>query len=127
MSARGAARVFVGLLGYGDAALVSPARLTSMARPAFEGPDEVMGMPSVQWAFGFAPSRPGAVPSRPGSAFGMFGANGSGVWADIDTGVAVAVMRNRFGPGWSTAGEIDRLVAEHFPTSSEGEDSWTTQ
>lgn len=130
MSARGAARVFAGLLGYGDAALVSPARLTSMARPAFEGPDAVMDVPST-WAFGFAPSRPGPVPSRPGSAFGMFGANGSGVWADIDTGVAVAVMRNRFGPGWSTAGEIDRLVAEHFtehfPTSSEGEDSWTTR
>jgi CubicO group peptidase (beta-lactamase class C family) len=127
MSARGAARVFAGLLGHGDAALVSPARLTSMARPAFEGPDEVMGMPSVRWAFGFAPSRPGAAPSRPGSAFGMFGANGSGVWADIDSGVAVAVMRNRFSPDLSTAGEIDRLVAEHFPTSSEGEDSWTTQ
>lgn len=126
MSARGAARVFAGLLGHGADALVSPARLTSMARPMFEGRDAVMDVPST-WAFGFAPSRPGAVPSRPGSAFGMFGANGSGVWADIDTGVAVAVMRNRFGPGWSTAGEIDRLVAEHFPTSSEGEDSWTTQ
>ncbi|WP_285107432.1 serine hydrolase domain-containing protein [Promicromonospora sp. MEB111] len=126
MSARGAARVFAGLLGYGDAALVSPARLAEMARPAFEGRDAVLDVPST-WAFGFAPSRPGVLPSRPGSAFGMFGANGSGVWADIDTGVAVAVMRNRFSPGWSTAGEIDRLVAEHFPTSSEGEASWTTQ
>ncbi len=130
MSARGVARVFAGLLGHGGTALVSPARLTSMARPAFEGRDAVLGVPST-WAFGFAPSRPGPVPSRPGSAFGMFGANGSGVWADIDTGVAVAVLRNRFSPGWSTAGEIDRLVAEHFaehfPTSSEGEDSWTTR
>lgn len=126
MSARGAARVFAGLLGYGDAALVSPARLAELARPAFEGRDAVLDVSST-WAFGFAPSRPGAALSRPGSAFGMFGANGSGVWADIDSGIAVAVMRNRFSPGWSTAGEIDRLVAEHFPTSSEGEASWTTQ
>ncbi|MFD7308212.1 serine hydrolase domain-containing protein [Promicromonospora sp. NPDC059942] len=126
MSARGAARVFAGLLGYGETALVSPARLAELARPAFEGRDAVLDVPST-WAFGFAPSRPGAAPSRPGSAFGMFGANGSGAWADIDSGIAVAVMRNRFSPGWSTAGEIDRLVAEHFPTSSEGEASWTTQ
>ncbi|MFD6445131.1 serine hydrolase domain-containing protein [Promicromonospora sp. NPDC060204] len=126
MSARGAARVFAGLLGYGETALVSPARLAELARPAFEGRDAVLDVPSA-WAFGFAPSRPGAAPSRPGSAFGMFGANGSGAWADIDSGIAVAVMRNRFSPGWSTAGEIDRLVAEHFPTSSEGEASWTTQ
>ncbi|MFI8524259.1 serine hydrolase domain-containing protein [Promicromonospora sukumoe] len=127
MSARGAARVLAGLLGYDGAALVSPERLTELARPAYEGPDEVMGLPSVRWALGFAPSRPGPDPSRPGSAFGMFAANGSGMWADIDSRVAVAVLRNRFGPDLSTAGEIDRLVADLFPTSSRGEDSWTTQ
>lgn len=114
MSARGAAWVLAGLLGQGRTALVSPARLALLARPAFEGPDEVMGLRS-SWAFGFAPLRPGGVASRPGSAFGMLGANGSGVWADIDSGVAVAVLRNRFTPDWTAAGEIDRIVAELFP------------
>ncbi len=115
MSARGAARVFAGLLGHTGVSLVSPARLTELARPAFEGPDEVMGMRS-SWAFGFSPQRPSGVPSRPGSTFGMLGANGSGAWADIDSGVAVAVLRNRFSPDWTVVGKIDRLVAELFPT-----------
>src|SRR3546814_9954005 len=54
--------------------------------------------------------------SRPGSAFGMLGANGSRAWADVDSGVAVAVLRNRFSPDWTAVGEIDRLIAELFPT-----------
>jgi CubicO group peptidase (beta-lactamase class C family) len=116
MTARGVARVYAALLG--DVAgvdLVSPARRAKMAAPAFEGPDEVMGVPST-WAFGFSPSRPGGVPSRPGSTFGMVGANGSAAYADIDSGVAVAVMRNRFGGrGLAAAAEVDRIVADCFP------------
>jgi hypothetical protein len=54
----------------------------------------------------------GAAASRPGSAFGMVGANGSAAYADIDSGVAVAVMRNRFTVGdLSTAARIDGIVA----------------
>ncbi|PUB24094.1 CubicO group peptidase (beta-lactamase class C family) [Promicromonospora sp. AC04] len=120
VSARGAARVFAGLLGHTGVPLVSPARLAELARPAFEGPDEVMGM-QASWAFGFSPQRPSGVPSRAGSAFGMLGANGSGAWADIDSGVAVAVLRNRFSPDWTVVGRIDRLVAELFPTPPRGE------
>jgi len=55
------------------------------------------GLP-ISWAFGYSPDRPGGVPSRPGSTFGMVGMNGSAAYADIDSGVAVAVMRNRFAP-----------------------------
>jgi hypothetical protein len=58
-----------------------------MAAVQFEGQDEVMCIPS-RWAFGFSPQRPGGVPSRPGSTFGMVGMNGSAAYADIDTGVA---------------------------------------
>jgi hypothetical protein len=42
----------------------------------------------------------------------MVGANGSAAYADIDSGVAVAVMRNRFTVGdLTTAARIDRIVA----------------
>ena len=88
-----------------------PGRLAAMAAVAFTGMDQVMGFP-VRWAFGYSPGRPGAAASRPGSTFGMVGANGSAAYADIDSGVAVAVMRNRFTVGdLSTAARIDGIVA----------------
>jgi CubicO group peptidase (beta-lactamase class C family) len=114
MTASGAARVYAGLVGHGDGvALVSPARLSEMAAVTYEGPDVVMGV-DTRWAYGFSPSRPG-VASRPGSTFGMVGSNGSVAYADRDTGVAVAVMRNRCSPDLSAAAEVDRLVADAFP------------
>jgi CubicO group peptidase (beta-lactamase class C family) len=119
MTARGVARVYAGLLGYADVPLVSSDRLTELARPAYEGPDEVMGVTST-WAFGFDPYRPGGVPARPGSTFGQVGGNGSAAWADIDSGLAVALMRNRFSSDWYAAGEIDRLVADLFHTQPRG-------
>jgi CubicO group peptidase (beta-lactamase class C family) len=82
-----------------------------MAAVQVEGQDEVMGFPST-WAFGFSPQRPGGVPSRPGSTFGMVGMNGSAAYADIDTGVAVAVMRSRFDTELAAVREIDRIVAD---------------
>jgi CubicO group peptidase (beta-lactamase class C family) len=115
MTARGAARVYAALLGHVPGVeLVSPARRDEMATPAFDGPDEVMGI-STTWAFGFSPHRPGGVPSRPGSTFGMVGSNGSAAYADIDSGVAVAMMRNRFGGGFGAVAEVDRIVASAFP------------
>jgi hypothetical protein len=42
----------------------------------------------------------------------MVGMNGSAAYADIDSGVAVAVMRNRFAAGdLATVARIDRIVA----------------
>lgn len=112
MTARGVARIYSALLGDVDGvALVSQQRLADMAAVAFSGTDEVMGFP-ISWAFGYSPSRPGDVPSRPGSTFGMVGNNGSAAYADIDSGVAVAVMRNRFNPDMSTVARIDQIVAE---------------
>lgn len=112
MTARGVARMYSALLGQvGGVELVSPGRLAAMAAVAFTGMDQVMGFP-VRWAFGYSPGRPGAAASRPGSTFGMVGANGSAAYADIDSGVAVAVMRNRFTVGdLSTAARIDGIVA----------------
>jgi hypothetical protein len=42
----------------------------------------------------------------------MIGMNGSAAYADIDTGVAVAVMRSRFDTDLTTVSEIDRIVAD---------------
>jgi CubicO group peptidase (beta-lactamase class C family) len=107
MSARGAARVYSALLGH----LVSPARRTAMAAIAFTGMDEVMGFPT-SWAYGYSSFRPSGR-GRPGSTFGMVGSNGSAAFADIDSGVAVAVMRNRFGD-LSTAARIDQLIVDEL-------------
>ncbi|MDP9092998.1 MAG: beta-lactamase family protein [Actinomycetota bacterium] len=115
MSARAAAQLYAALLGHVDAAPLLPGdRLAEIATVAFSGHDEVMDMPS-SWAFGYSVDRPGARRSRPGSTFGMLGANGSAAYADIDTGVAVAVMRNRFSPDFSTAAMIDDLVYTTYP------------
>jgi len=113
MTARGVARMYSALLGHVDGVrLVSPGRLAQMAAVAFTGMDEVMGFPT-SWAFGYSPNRPGGVLSRPGSTFGMVGMNGSAAYADIDTGVAVAVMRNRFTAGdFGTVTLIDQIVAD---------------
>ncbi|HTU07123.1 MAG TPA: serine hydrolase domain-containing protein [Trebonia sp.] len=110
MTARGAARLYSALLGHAGIALVSRQRLAAMAAITFSGMDEVMGFPS-SWAFGYSPARPG-LPDRPGSAFGMVGSNGSAAYADIDSGVAVAIMRNRFTTGDFTAAmRIGQLAA----------------
>ncbi len=116
MTARGVARMYSALLGHVDGvALVSEQRLKTMTAIAFTGMDEVMGFPT-SWAFGYSPDRPGqpmGVPSRRGSTFGMVGANGSAAYADVDSGLAVAVMRN--GPaatGLAAVTRIDRLIAE---------------
>ena len=43
----------------------------------------------------------------------MVGMNGSAAYADIDSGVVVAVMRNHFAAdGLTTVVRIDRIVAE---------------
>jgi len=90
--------------------LVSSRRRTEMAAIAFTGMDEVMGFPT-RWAFGFSPDRLGGVPARDGSTFGMIGSNGSAAYADIDSGLAVAVMRNGPPAGLDAAARIDQLIA----------------
>jgi CubicO group peptidase (beta-lactamase class C family) len=113
MTARGAALMYSALLGCeAGPELVSRNRLEHMATVAYTGMDEVMGFPS-RWAFGYSPDRPGGVASRDGSTFGMIGSNGSAAYADIDHGLAVAVMRNGPPAGLATAARIDQLIAEH--------------
>jgi hypothetical protein len=44
----------------------------------------------------------------------MVGSNGSAAYADIDSGAAVAVMRNRIVGDMSAVAAIDRIVAKTF-------------
>jgi CubicO group peptidase (beta-lactamase class C family) len=109
MTARAAATVYAALLGHiGSAVLVSTGRLAAMAAITYQGPDAVMGVESA-WAFGYSPARPTG--THLGSTFGMLGGNGSAAFADIDSGTAVAVMRNRIGD-FTTAARIDHLVID---------------
>jgi hypothetical protein len=41
----------------------------------------------------------------------MVGMNGSAAYADLDSGVAVAVMRSRFDTDPTMLGEVDRVAA----------------
>jgi CubicO group peptidase (beta-lactamase class C family) len=114
MSARGVACLYSALLGHVDGVdLVSTARRTTMATIAFTGMDEVMGFPT-SWAYGYSHFRPNGR-GRPGSTLGMVGMNGSAAYADNDSGVAVAVMRNHFDPGdFTTAARIDQLISDEL-------------
>ena len=82
-----------------------------MAATAFSGVDQVMGFPT-SLSLGYSQARLGAE-SRPGSTFGMVGSNGSAAYADIDSGVAVAVMRNRIVGDFTAVKAIDAIVAAH--------------
>lgn len=110
MTARAAARMYAALLGHLDGVrLVSPQRLQLMAATAFSGVDQVMGFPT-SWGLGYSQARLRAE-SRPGSTFGMFGSNGCAAYADIDSGVAVAVTRNRIVWDFTAVRTIDAIVA----------------
>jgi CubicO group peptidase (beta-lactamase class C family) len=113
MTAAGVAKIYAALLGYIDGIeLVSTERLEEMAATTYRGLDEVMGVPA-QWAFGYSSYRPGGAAARPGSTFGMVGGNGTAAFADIDTGVAVAVMRNHLALGdFRFAERIDTLISQ---------------
>jgi len=48
--------------------------------------------------------------------------NGSAAYADIDTGVAIALMRNRFSPDFTAIASLDDVVAEAYPPPANPED-----
>jgi CubicO group peptidase (beta-lactamase class C family) len=121
MTARAAATVYAALLGHIDAAgLVSADRRAAMVAITYQGPDAVMGVESA-WAFGYSPARPAGM--YPGSTFGMLGGNGSAAFADIDSGTAVAVMRNRCSIGdFTTATRVDHLVIDALGQEGAGDE-----
>jgi CubicO group peptidase (beta-lactamase class C family) len=122
MSARAAARVYAALLGHvAETRLLSAEQLAAAAAVAYTGRDQVMEMES-RWALGYSPDRPGGARSRSGSTFGMVGINGSAAYADIDTGVAIALMRNRFSPDFTAIARLDDIVAKAYPPPANPEE-----
>ena len=122
MSARAAARVYAALLGHvAGTRLLSADQVEAAAAVAYTGRDQVMEM-NISWSLGYSPARPGGVRSRSGSTFGMVGTNGSAAYADIDTGVAIALMRNRFSPDFTAIARLDDIVAEAYPPPANPED-----
>ena len=116
MSARAVARLYAALLGHVRGVhLLSHEQLAAVAAVAYTGPDRVMEMDNISWSLGYSPSRPSSAASRPGSTFGMVGTNGSAAYADIDTGVAIALMRNRFSSDFTAITRLDAIVAETYP------------
>lgn len=111
MTAIGAASVYAALLGHIPGLdVISPERRTRLPRPRYAGHDEVMNV-DVVWADGFSTHQPGGSdPDR--SVFGMFGVNGSGAYADLNRGVAAAVMRNRFDPDTTLLASVDRIITD---------------
>ena len=77
----------------------------------------------ISWSLGYSPGRPGGARSRSGSTFGMVGMNGSAAYADIDTGVAIALMRNRFSPDFTAIARLDDIVAETYPPPATPEET----
>ena len=122
MSARAAARVYAALLGHvAGTRLLSSEQLAAAAAVAYTGTDQVMEM-EISWSLGYSPDRPGGARSRSGSTFGMVGTNGSAAYADIDTGVAIALMRNRFSPDFTAIARLDDIVAMAYPPPANPED-----
>ena len=122
MSARAVARVYAALLGHvAGTRLLSSEGLAAAAAVSYTGRDRVMEL-ETSWALGYSPYRPGGARSRSGSTFGMVGMNGSGAYADIDTGVAIALMRNRFSPDFNAISRLDAIVANAYPPPPNPED-----
>jgi CubicO group peptidase (beta-lactamase class C family) len=122
MSARAAARVYAALLGHvAGTRLLSAEQLAAAVAVAYTGRDQVMEM-EISWSLGYSPGRPGGARSRSGSTFGMVGTNGSAAYADIDTGVAIALMRNRFSADFTAIARLDDVVAEAYPPPANPED-----
>lgn len=97
ISARAIARMYAALMDEVDGVrLVGPARLREISTLATAGSDELTGGPA-QYGLGYTVGWIGNTPASH-SIFGMVGVGGSAAYADRDTGVTVAVTKNRFNP-----------------------------
>ncbi|MET8357811.1 serine hydrolase domain-containing protein [Micromonospora sp. NPDC005171] len=100
MSARAIAKMYAALIGEVDGVrLISPERLREATTLATAGLDDEMTGGTSTWALGYCLGWPGTSdPSDRPTVFGMVGIGGSAAFADRETGVTVAVTKNRFNP-----------------------------
>jgi CubicO group peptidase (beta-lactamase class C family) len=114
MSARAVARMYAAVLSEVDGVrLVPERRLREISAIAYEGPDVVVGIPTLL-ALGYGIGRPGAAdPQASRTVFGMPGMGGSAAYADTATGTAFGLTTTRLHMGVAPALErIGNLVAE---------------
>ena len=52
----------------------------------------------------------------------MVGTNGSAAYAAFDTGVAIALIRNRFSPDFTAIARLDDIVADAYPPPANSEE-----
>lgn len=107
MSARAIARLYAALLGgLDDVRLISPQRLTELTTVAVEGTDQFMGGESAM-SLGFGIGHPvtGAQ-----TVFGWAGVGGTYACADIATGMAFALTKNRLSMDFATLAAVTEAV-----------------
>ena len=91
--------------------LVSPERLREISAAAFSGMDEIMGFPST-WALGYSVGRIGADAQETPTVYWYGGVGGSFAYADIATGVAFALTKNRLTPDFGAAEQVSGIVTK---------------
>ena len=108
VTARGIARMYAALLGEVDGVrLVGPDRLREITTVATTGTD-VMTAGPAQYGLGYTVGWTGNTQASP-SIFGMVGIGGSAAYADPESGLTIAVTKNRFNPVEMDA--FDRVYA----------------
>ncbi|HEY6737884.1 MAG TPA: serine hydrolase domain-containing protein [Actinopolymorphaceae bacterium] len=110
VTARAIARLYAALLDDVDGVrLLPPARVDTMTRVEYVGPDEVFGMPSA-WSLGLACGRPGKAPGAQDTWFGWGGVGGSYAGMDGTTRTTLAINKNRLGFDFEAAERITATV-----------------
>ncbi|WP_238005323.1 serine hydrolase domain-containing protein [Dactylosporangium sp. AC04546] len=111
MSARAIARTYAALMGPVDGVrLLSAQRLRDAASVVVSGQDAVLGFPAKR-GLGYDIGFQGPLDSP--TLFGMAGSGGTAAYADPETGVAIAVAKNRITAGdYSTFTTISAVVAK---------------
>jgi CubicO group peptidase (beta-lactamase class C family) len=115
-TARAMARMLAAVVGEVDGVrLLTPERLREASAVAIEGIDQVFGFPT-KWGLGYSVDVPGD-PSASGHAIGLGGVGGSYGYADLRTGTAVALGKNRLAPDFSVSERLAGLVAKEVAGS----------
>jgi CubicO group peptidase (beta-lactamase class C family) len=114
VTARAVARMYAALLGEVDGdgvRLISPERLREVSAVAMSGNDEVFGFPTA-WGLGYSLGQSMANAHETQHIFGVGGIGGSHAYADIATGTAFALTKNRLATSFDTAEEVAGIVTK---------------
>jgi CubicO group peptidase (beta-lactamase class C family) len=112
VTASAVARMYAALLGPVDGVrLISPERLREVSVVAMSGVDQVFGFPT-SWGLGYSVGEATSVAQETQTEFGVGGVGGSNAYADIATGVAFALTKNRLAPSFDTAERVGGIVKQ---------------